>query len=111
MQWRGPIKQRNIDAPEDLYKEFKAEAARRGMRVYTAFAEAMDQWIFGNKGERSEKPGSPLANLTADERSVAIGAVMVLRSGNEHVVEILRTVIHNYNNGENDKYRHKKLGA
>jgi hypothetical protein len=57
MEWHGPIRQRNIDVAEELYNEFHAAAKRRGLKLYQAFAQAMEQWIESNTRKRPDSVG------------------------------------------------------
>lgn len=59
------IKQRNIDLSNRLYREFKGEAARRGVLLREAFAEAIETWIAGGQAKAANEAGQPVYGDTA----------------------------------------------
>lgn len=81
------LRQRNILLTERLYKQFKAEAIRRGMKIQDAFPEALEQWI-------APPNDNPLLSLSADKRELAERYVDLLRTeADPEILLVLRAVL------------------
>jgi hypothetical protein len=65
MKDADPIKQRNIDIAESLYRRFKAECSRRGMSLRNGFADALESWLSrgGVTAENSQPNASTLMRV------------------------------------------------
>lgn len=67
MEWSGQLKSRNVEIAEDLHAAVKSEAAKRGIPLYEAYAEALTNWL-GTRSARQEKLDR-LANLLNDPKN------------------------------------------
>lgn len=45
MAWHGPIKAVSVRLPEDLHREIKSVAPKRGLTVEACYEEALTSWL------------------------------------------------------------------
>jgi len=83
---------RGVD--EDLYREFKAEASRRGMKLREALSEAMRLWIRSGEGPDDEFyrriKGELLKKYRGKHVAISRGRIVAVADTFEEMVEALR---------------------
>jgi|ERR1041385_358782 hypothetical protein len=62
MQWHGPIKPISVRLPEDLHREIKSIAPKRGLTLEECYADALTQWL-----EKSGNKVTPIRDEVLDE--------------------------------------------
>lgn len=95
MTWKGPVKPKQFDLPEDLYQRFKGTAALRGQNVKTAIVEALELYL-DRDSQGSPSAGGSLKEtegLRPDQQELIAAYVAMLRDAHSaatHVESVLK---------------------
>lgn len=76
MQWKGPIKEIQVELPADLHKAVKTKSSAEDIRLYEAYTLALE-WYLGYEPKTPELPAF-LCNLTDDELRFIKGLALMM---------------------------------
>lgn len=77
MNWRGPIKDIQVELPADLHRAVRTKAIAEDMKIYQAYAMALE-WYLGHEPVVPEVP-DVLRDLTSSQERFLCGLSDMLR--------------------------------